>query len=172
MPRLRPRWPLVCAARPPSALAASRTAPRFGVYAPDALCIGLLSQVGAALLHHHDPAGYRALVEEQPDFTLRRGAEKQRYGLTSVQLSAAALERWSFGEAMTVPARRFEDRTSPRGGLLRGAFEIVARLTLPDHVRVPIAAITCGSLDEDQLPPVLYDVRESLSTMRGMFREG
>ena len=153
------------------ALAASALAPRFGEYAPDALCLGLLSQVGAALLHHHDPAGYRALVEETPDFTRRRGEEKRRYGMSSVQLSAAALERWGFHESMAFPMHRLDDRTSPRGALLRAAFEVVARLTVPDRERVPIAPISCGKLGEEDLSRVLYDVRESMADLRGMFRE-
>jgi len=153
------------------ALAASGLAPRFGEYAPDALCLGLLSQVGAALLHHHDPAGYGELVAETPDFTRRRVAEKRRYGISSVHLSAAALERWSFSEAMVLPLNRVDDRTSPRGGLLRAALEVVARLTVPDHERVPIGQISCGKLGEADLPGVLYDVRGGLSSMRGMFRE-
>jgi HD-like signal output (HDOD) protein len=153
------------------ALAASGLAPRFGEYAPDALCLGLLSQVGAALLHHHDPAGYRELVAETPDFTRRRVAEKRRYGISSVHLSAAALERWSFSEAMVRPLTRVDDRTSPRGGLLRASFEVVARLTVPDHERVPIGPISCGKLGEADLPGVLYAVRGGLSSMRGMFRE-
>jgi HD-like signal output (HDOD) protein len=153
------------------ALAASALAPRFGEYAPDALCVGLLSQVGAALLHHHDPAGYRTLVEETPDFTVRRVAEKRRYGMSSVQLSAAALERWSFSDAMVLPLTRVEDRTSPRGGLLRSAFEVVARLTLPDRERVPIGQLSCGAVGEGDLVRVLYDVRGSMASMRGMFQD-
>jgi HD-like signal output (HDOD) protein len=153
------------------ALAASGLAPRFGEYAPDALCLGLLSQVGAALLHHHDPAGYRALVDEEPDFTRRRIAEKRRYGISSVHLSAAALERWSFSDAMVLPLQRVDDRTSPRGGLLRASFELVARLTVPDREPVPIGVLSCGKLSEAELPGLLYDLRGALTSMRGMFRE-
>lgn len=153
------------------ALAASRLAPRFGDYAPDALCLGLLSQIGAALLHHHDPAGYRALVDEEPDFTRRRAAEKRRYGISGVHLSAAALERWGFSLAMVLPLQRIDDRTSPRGGLLRACFEVVARLTVADHPSVPIAGITCGTLGEPDMPGIVRDVRVSLTSMRGLFRE-
>ena len=153
------------------ALAASVLAPRLGEYAPDALCVGLLSQVGAALLHHHDPAGYRELVDQTPDFTRRRAAEKRRYGISSVHLSAAALERWSFSEGMVLPLRRIDDRTSPRGGLLRASFEVVARLTVPDHERVPIGVLSCGMLGEAELPGVLYDVRGNLTSLRGMFQD-
>jgi HD-like signal output (HDOD) protein len=153
------------------ALAASALAPRFGEYAPDALCLGLLSQVGAALLHHHDPAGYRWLVDQTPDFTPRRAAEQRRYGLSSIQLSAAALERWGFHESMTFPMLRLDDRTSPRGALLRAALEVVARLTVPDHEFLPIGAITCSTLREDDLSPVVHDVRGSLASLRGMFSD-
>jgi HD-like signal output (HDOD) protein len=153
------------------ALASSRLAPRFREYPPDALCLGLLSQVGAALLHHHDPVGYWALIEEQPDFIRRRSTEKRRYGISSLQLSAAALQRWNFPDAMVLPLERMEDRTSPRGGLVRTAFEVVARLTLPDREPVPVGLISCGSLSDGDLPPVLYDVRVQMTSMRGMFTE-
>jgi HD-like signal output (HDOD) protein len=153
------------------ALAASSLAPRFGEYAPDALCLGLLSQIGAALLHHHDPTGYRALVDEQPDFSRRRVEEKRRYGISSVHLSAAALGRWSFSEAMVLPLQRVDDRTSPRGGLLRASFEVVARVTVPGHEPVPIGVISCGKLSEADLPDLMYDVRVALTSMRGMFRD-
>jgi HD-like signal output (HDOD) protein len=153
------------------ALAASRLAPRFGEYAPDALCLGLLSQVGAALLHHHDAAGYRSLLEEEPDVSRRRAAERRRYGISSVHLSAAALQRWSFPEGMVLPLQRVDDRTSPRGGLLRACFEVVARLTVLDHERVPIGPISCGTLTEAELPKVLYDVRVALTSMRGLFQD-
>jgi HD-like signal output (HDOD) protein len=151
------------------ALAASRLAPRFREYQPDALCLGLLSQVGAALLHHHDRVGYRALVDEQPDVTRRGIAEKRRYGISGMQLSAAALTRWNFPDAMVLPLERVDDRTSPRGGLLRTAYEVVGRLATPDRTPVPVAAISCGMVVESDLPPVLYDVRVELTSMRGMF---
>jgi HD-like signal output (HDOD) protein len=151
------------------ALAASRLAPRFREYQPDALCLGLLSQVGAALLHHHDPAGYRVLLDEHPDFTRRRGAEKRRYGISSIQLSAAALTRWNFPDAMVLPLERVEDRTSPRGALVRTAYEVVGRLTLPDRHPVPVVSISCGMVTEADLPVVLYDIGVELTSMRGMF---
>jgi HD-like signal output (HDOD) protein len=151
------------------ALAASRLAPRFREYQPDALCLGLLSQVGSALLHHHDPAGYRGLLDEHPDFTRRRGAEKRRYGISSLQLSAAALARWNFPDAMVLPLERVEDRTSPGGALVRTAYEAVGRLTLPDRHPVPVVSISCGMVTEADLPVVLYDIGVELTSMRGMF---
>src|SRR4029450_5554502 len=48
------------------ALAASSLAPRFGERPQDALCIGLLAQIGAALLHHNDPSGYAEIVASEP----------------------------------------------------------------------------------------------------------
>src|SRR6185436_8603563 len=56
------------------ALAASTLAPRFGERPQDALCIGLLAQMGAALLHHNAPDGYRELMAEHPTFASRRRA--------------------------------------------------------------------------------------------------
>ena len=63
------------------ALAAASLAPRFGERPQDALCIGLLAQMGAALLHHNDPEGYAELVAAEPAYVDRRAAEGQRYGI-------------------------------------------------------------------------------------------
>src|SRR5688572_31232409 len=72
------------------ALAASTLAPRFGERPQDSLCLGLLAQMGAALLHHNDPAGYEEVVATEPTFVGRRAAEVRRYGLTSVRLTSVA----------------------------------------------------------------------------------
>ena len=148
------------------ALAASTLAPRFGERPQDALCLGLLAQMGAALLHHNDPGGYAELIAEQPTFTGRRAAEVRRYGLSSVRLTSVALELWGFPHAMTLPLKQAEDYTSMDGGLLRGAFEVASRLTLQDYERVPIARLTCGQLREDDIVPILDQVRSEAAELR------
>ena len=50
-----------------TAVAAGELARPLGLHAPDAFCLGLLSGIGQALLHHADPAGYAALAEAAPD---------------------------------------------------------------------------------------------------------
>jgi HD-like signal output (HDOD) protein len=148
------------------ALAASAMAPRFGERPQDGLCIGLLAQLGAALLHHNDPDGYRDLIAEHPAFASRRRAEVRRYGISAVRLTSVALEMWGFPSTMVLPLQRIEDLGSLEGGLLRAGYEAAARLTVPDYERQPIGPISCGRLREEDLPPVLYQVRTDADELR------
>lgn len=148
------------------ALAASTLAPRFGERPQDALCLGLLAQMGAALLHHNDPGGYAEIIAEEPTFTGRRAAEVRRYGLSSVRLTSVALELWGFPHAMTLPLKQVDDYTSMEGGLLRGAFEVASRLTTQDYEPVPIVRLTCGQLREDDIVPILDQVRSEAAELR------
>ncbi len=148
------------------ALGASTLAPRFGERPQDALCLGLLAQMGAALLHHNDPEGYAEIIAEQPTFTGRRAAELRRYGLSSVRLTSVALEQWGFPHAMTLPLKAVDDYTSMEGGLLRGAFEVASRLTTQDYEPVPIVRLTCGQLREDDIVPILDQVRSEAAELR------
>jgi HD-like signal output (HDOD) protein len=148
------------------ALAASTLAPRFGERPQDALCIGLLAQMGAALLHHNDPEGYAEIVDAEPTYTGRRTAESRRYGLNSLRLTSVALEQWGFPHSMTVRLKEVDDLSSMDGALLRGAFEVASRLTTENYDEVPIARLTCGQLREDDLVPVLDQVRADADELR------
>jgi hypothetical protein len=52
------------------------------------------------------------------------------------------------------------------GALLRAAFEVAARLTTEDYEAVPIVRLTCGRLREDDLVPVLDQVRADAAELR------
>jgi len=148
------------------ALAASLLAPRFGERPQDALCMGLLAQLGAALLHHNDPDGYAELCAEHPTLVGRRYAEGRRYGIYASRLTAIALEQWGFPSTMTAPLNQIDDLASDEGALLRAAFEVTARLTVKDYEPVPIARFTRGQLREDDLPPILEQVRADADELR------
>jgi HD-like signal output (HDOD) protein len=148
------------------ALAASTLAPRFGERPQDALCMGLLAQMGAALLHHNDPAGYEEILASQPTFRGRRSAESRRYGINSLRLTSVALEQWGFPHALTNPLNQIDDYRSFEGALLRAAFEVTARLTTEDYEDVPVVRLTCGRLREDDLIPVLDQVRADADELR------
>jgi HD-like signal output (HDOD) protein len=148
------------------ALAASALAPRFGERPQDALCLGLLAQLGAALLHHNDPDGYDAILAGEPTFRGRRTAEARRYGINSLRLTSVALEQWGFPPTLTNPLKQVDDYRSMEGALLRGAFEVAARLTTEDYEEVPIVRLTCGQLREDDLVPVLDQVRADADELR------
>ena len=97
------------------ALAAAALAPRFGERPQDALCIGLLAQMGTALLYHNDPEGYAELVAAEPAFVDRRAAE-----VAALRHPRAAADRRRAG-GVGLPAR--DDRAAAPGrrpGRLRG----------------------------------------------------
>jgi HD-like signal output (HDOD) protein len=148
------------------ALAASTLAPRFGERPQDALCMGLLAQMGAALLHHNDPVGYLEILSEQPTFRGRRTAETRRYGINSLRLTSVALEQWGFPASLTTPLNAVDDYRSMDGALLRAAFEVASRLTTEDYEEVPVVRLTCGRLREDDLVPVLDQVRADADELR------
>jgi HD-like signal output (HDOD) protein len=148
------------------ALAASSLAPRFGERPQDSLCLGLLAQMGAALLHHNDPVGYGEILASEPTYRGRRSAEARRYGISSLRLTSVALEQWGFPVALTTPLKEIDDNQSMEGALLRAAFEVAARLTTEDYEEVPIVRLTCGRLREDDLVPVLDQVRADAAELR------
>jgi HD-like signal output (HDOD) protein len=148
------------------ALAASSLAPKFGERPQDALCLGLLAQMGGALLHHHDPDGYAEITASQPTFRGRRAAETRRYGINSLRLTSIALEQWGFPAVLTTPLKEVDDYQAMDGALLRAAFEVAARLTTDDYEDVPIGRLTCGRLREDDLVPVLDQVRADAAELR------
>jgi HD-like signal output (HDOD) protein len=148
------------------ALAASTLAPRFGERTQDSLCLGLLAQMGAALLNHNDPDGYAEILAAEPTYRGRRTAETRRYGINSVRLTAIALEQWGFPATMTTPLMEIDDYRTMDGALLRAAFEVAARLTTEDYDEVPIGKITCGKLVEDDLVPVFDQVRADADELR------
>jgi HD-like signal output (HDOD) protein len=148
------------------ALASSNLAPRFGERPQDALCLGLLAQIGAALLNHNDPDGYAEIVAEHATFRARRSAEGRRYGINSLRLTSVALEQWGFPHPMINPLKQVDDYQAFEGALLRGAYEVASRLTTEDYEPVPIARLTCGQLREDDLVPVLDQVRADADDLR------
>jgi HD-like signal output (HDOD) protein len=148
------------------ALSAAAVAPRLGQRAQDALCVGLLAELGAALLHHTDPEGYRLIVSEFPTSTARRAAEKLRYGIAAVELSAVALERWSFPLTVITPMQKIDAEGALEGAVLRVSYEVAARLGNPDHVPRSIARLSCGRLSEQSILPVLNRVQEEADELR------
>jgi HD-like signal output (HDOD) protein len=148
------------------ALAAAALAPRFGERPQDVLCLGLLAQMGIALLHHNDPDGYAELVAAEPAFVGRRAAEVRRYGIHALRLTAVALEEWGFPRSMMLPLQKVDDLEALGGGLLRVAFEVAGRLTQDGYERVSVERVSCGLVREEDLVPILYQVRADAEELR------
>ncbi|MPQ97067.1 HDOD domain-containing protein [Modestobacter sp. I12A-02628] len=148
------------------ALAASAVAPRLGRRAQDALCTGLLTQLGAALLYAEDPDGYAALVDAEPTAAGRRTAELRRYGVHAPRLTALALERWGFPPTLLSPMQQVDDLSSLDGALLRTAIEMTARILATDHQAVPMELLSCGRLRDDAVPALLQRVAADTEELR------
>jgi HD-like signal output (HDOD) protein len=148
------------------ALAASVLAPRLGQRAEDALCVGLLAELGTALLHHDDPAGHAATVAGRDTDASRRAAERQRYGMSAVELSAVALDRWSFPLTVLAPMEEIEAVGALQGAVLRVGYELAARLAGEDYAPQSIARLSCGRLGEKDVGPALVHVRQEADELR------
>jgi HD-like signal output (HDOD) protein len=148
------------------ALAASTLAPRFGERPQDALCTGLLSQLGMALLAGSDPDGHAALRAARPSFAELRAAEVGRYGISALRLTGVALEQWGFPREMITAVTTAEELTAPEGALLRAAFEVGGRLTWDHHAPVPVERLTAGVVSEQALAPVLEKARAEAEGLR------
>jgi HD-like signal output (HDOD) protein len=154
------------------ALAAATLAPRFGERPQDALCLGLLAPLGVALLHHNDAEGYAELAAAEPTAAGRRAAEVRRYGIHAFRLTAVALEQWGFPPSMIAQLGAVGDLGNEDGALLRAALEVATRLTVEDHVPVPVEELTGGQLGEDAVVAVLDRVRAEADELRlGMLGE-
>ncbi|MCU1428516.1 MAG: putative domain HDIG-containing protein, partial [Actinomycetia bacterium] len=73
-------------------VAASRLAGRFGLAAADALCAGLLHDLGVALAYQFDSEAYAKIAESAPVDLL--AAEALRFGADHAQLGGIALAAW------------------------------------------------------------------------------
>jgi HD-like signal output (HDOD) protein len=148
------------------ALAAAALAPRFGERPPEALCLGLLAQLGGALLHHTDAEGYAELVAGHPGSGERRQAEVRRYGVSALRLTAVALEQWGFPAGMVGAVKLVDDPAQAAGGLLRAAFEVAARLDTVGYEPVPVGTLTCGLVGEEVLLGLMDSVRADADELR------
>ena len=77
-----------------------------------------------------------------------------------------ALEQWGFPAVLTTPLKEIDDYQTMDGALLRAAFEVAARLTIDDYEAIPITRLTVGRLREDDLVPILDQVRTEAADLK------
>jgi len=148
------------------ALASACVAPRLGIRTQDALCVGLLAELGSALLHQTDPLGYGPIARDAPGFATRRAWERRRYGISTLELSALALDRWSFPIAVIEPMQKVEATGAIEGAVLRVGYEVVSRLLRREHDPQAVVRLSCGRLDERSLAPALRQVEQEADELR------
>lgn len=146
------------------AAAAGSLGPAFQETTADAMCLGLLAQLGAALLHHNDVAGYDQLVSTTGLGQERFIAETCRYGISTPQLTAEALQQWHFPAAMVAALRAVP--AGPEGALLRTAYEVTARLVQPGHRKVSLAGLSHNRIPDSQAAARLAAIRSDVRALR------
>lgn len=146
------------------AAAAGTLGPLFQTGTGDALSLGLLAQLGAALLFQADPEGYAAIVAGTELGTGRFAAETQRYGITSAQLTAEALQQWRFPSGMVDALRAVQG--GEEGALLRTAYELAARLIHPRHSSVPLERLCGHRVTENQAAVRLAAIRADVEALQ------
>lgn len=146
------------------AAAAGALGPQFQETTADAMCLGLLAQLGAALLHQADADGYGHLLATTDLGSGRFVAEACRYGICSPQLTAEALQQWRFPVEMVDALRSVH--AGPEGALLRTAYEITARLVRPGHRTVSLGRLSGNRVTESQAPAQLARVRADVDALR------
>lgn len=130
----------------------------------DALCLGLLAQLGAALMHQADASGYEEVLATTGLGAARFSAETDRYGLCAPQLTAEALRHWRFSPAMVTALREVPD--GPEGALVRTAYELTARLVEPAHRRTPLGELSRHRVTETQAAARLAGIRADVAALR------
>lgn len=102
-----------------TAAGASLLARRVGADVAQAFCVGILHDLGTALLWRHDPARQAELLarasEEEPAHVL----ELQAYGATHASLCADVLAAWHFPDELCVAIGRHHDTPSTAATPLR-----------------------------------------------------
>jgi HD-like signal output (HDOD) protein len=146
------------------AAACGSLGPQFDESTADALCLGLLAQLGAALLDQADPGGYADLLAATQLGEERFAAETSRYGLCAPQLTAEALQHWRFSAGMVTALR--ETPTGPGGALIRTAYELTARLTDTSHRRKPLERLSRHRMTEPQAAARLAGIRSDVASLR------
>lgn len=82
-----------------TAVAAGLLAPRLGLPRSDAFCLGLLHNLGLALLHRADPEGHPLLLEDAPVGQAVQ-SEREVYGIGHDEAAARVLSAWGFAEPL------------------------------------------------------------------------
>lgn len=150
-----------------TAVAAQMLAPRVGCNGSDAFSMGLLHDVGSALLHRLDPEAHemalnRAIVG---DASLVR-AERDVFGISHDVAAGRVFAAWSFPpELVAAIGGHHQPRLDPRApvpplaALLRAAEELTHWLPdAPRHETVGAGALEALGVGHEELAPLLEEL--------------
>jgi HD-like signal output (HDOD) protein len=98
-------------------------AARVGADPAEGFCVGILHDLGTALLYRHDPEVHGALMARAtPEEPVHR-LEQPRYGGTHASLCAAVLSSWRFPDELCAAIARHHEQPSVGGAPLRRALQ-------------------------------------------------
>lgn len=144
-----------------TAVASGAVAGQVGARQPEAFCVGLLADLGAALLFRADPQAYGQLPAAPVE--ARLAAERDLFGITHPRLGERVLEAWSLPKTLTSVIGAHHDPITGDDDPLRRAYaaghEIASRLLEPTRPAVSLAVVTRGALAEDCAPDLLVSVQ-------------
>ena len=155
-----------------AASGASVLARRVGADVPQAFCVGMLHDLGTALLWRHDPARYDALVAAVTPTEPMHVLELREYGGSHASLAADVLGSWHFPPELCAAIGRHHDAPSGTGTPLRRALQGgVALAGLADgtadandpFVSACLDAAHVGRADREALLEQVRDATEQLS---------
>ena len=112
-------WPRGAAA----AAGTSLLARRVGADVSQAFCVGILHDLGNALLWRRDPVRQGALLEQATDDEPAHVLELKEYGATHASLCADVLAAWHFPDDLCVAIGRHHDTPSTAATPLRRALQ-------------------------------------------------
>jgi len=131
-----------------TAAACSVVSSRFGVPKGQAFSLGLLHDLGAALLHSVDPEAYRPLVSNLSDTASQCGLELVEFGMSHEQAAARILGQWNFPTEMVDAIATHHDTSA---AITPHAQVLIAGDALAHLVLEPAGF---GSVDPDHLESV------------------
>jgi len=137
---------------------------RLGVARGDAFSLGLLHDVGSAILHTVDPEAHAAMLGDEPDTTALCVLEMLEFGMSHADAAARVLDAWSFPESFVRAVARHHEMgwgTSPVEQVLLAGDAIAHLITDPD----PDDPVHVERLEElgvpiDLLPNIMRATRE------------
>jgi HD-like signal output (HDOD) protein len=150
-----------------TAAGAALLARRVGADAAEGFCVGILHDLGTALLYRHDTEGHRELMAlatpEEPLHLL----EQARYGGTHATLCGDVLSSWHFPQDLCAAIARHHEQPTVDAAPLRRALQGgVALAALADRSAGPKDLAVGAALDAALVP-----FRERASLVEQVRRE-
>lgn len=150
-----------------SAVTSGELARKFHVAAPDAFCVGLLADIGQALLYHTDHDPYAALLAQSTSKADLTARERARYGASHLAVSSAALRSWNFPAPMAQVLKALDAGPGSVAELaadpdllacLRVAREITCRIQDKGHRPTDVLTLSKGRVSEGDVKDLVRRV--------------